>query len=104
MKETRYHLIKESDIDSAISEAAKPALSKMFGFNGSTHRDLRDHIPNTANYIKTKDAVEYWIFPYYYAEGLGAPTTNEAEEVVSQSLTLEEFNNFGFDEPEPIEI
>ena len=66
------------------------------GFTGDTHRELRDFGSPYNGYQKTKGGVEYWCLPYYYVEQLDVQREVDGE-VVAETLTLEEFNNFGWD-------
>jgi len=97
MKETRYHIIKESDIDLELLPISKYVLKIGKGFEGDTHRELRDFGIPYNGYSKFKDGEEYWVLPYFYVPQLDVIRTDEYDNIIAKTYTLEEFNNFGFD-------
>ena len=106
--EYRYHIIKESNIELEILPEIKDLLKAqtgLIGFEGSTHNELRvfgqqNHInkgfSSSFGYDKTKDGASYWVLPYPYNEALDVER-KEGAEIISQTLTVEELENFGFD-------
>lgn len=101
-RETRYHIIKEANIDLELLPLSKHVLQIGKGFTGDTHAELRDFGSPYNGYQKNKGGVEYWVLPYYYVDQLDVQREVEGV-VVAQTLTLEEFNTFGWD-VEEVEI
>ena len=80
------------------------------GFEGDTHEDYRTFgkakAKEQSDYLgfgtqRTKKGVEYWVLPDYYNPALDFERKSNGD-VFSKTLTIEQYNNFGFDEPEPI--
>jgi len=106
--EYRYNVIKESNINLKILEEIKDLLKSqtgLTGFEGSTHKEFREYgqedfinkgFSSTFGYERTKEGVSYWVLPYPYNVVLDVER-KEGEEIISQTLTGEELNNFGFD-------
>ena len=100
-KETRYHIIKESHIDLELLPTSKAILKAGKGFEGNTHRELRDFGAPYNGYQRTKNNQEYWVLPYYYVPQLDVVREDNGQ-VISKTYTLDELNNFGFDEEEQL--
>ena len=106
--EYRYHIIKESNIELEILPEIKELLKAqtgLTGFEGSTHKEFREYgqsdfinkgFSSTFGYERTKEGDSYWVLPYPYNEALDVER-KEGAEIISQTLTVEELENFGFD-------
>lgn len=93
---TKYHIIKESHIDTELLPSSKQILQVAKGFEGSTHRDLRDFGSPFNGYQKFKNGIEYWVLPYYSVPSLEVVREDEGG-VFSQTLSLDELSSFGWD-------
>lgn len=111
-KETRYHIIKESEINLKLLPQSIEYLNSKKGFEnieGDTHKAYRlcgqvEHSKtfkySTFGVMRSKGGVAYWVSPYYYIKQLGDVVRKVDNVVVSKTLTLDEYLNFGWDKEE----
>ena len=105
-----YNIIKETDLSLVILEESKSELktSELYkDFNGSTHQDLKDYgqmkheelgLSSTFGYPREKNNITYWVLPYLKNAVLDVERKDEDNSIISNTYTLEELNNFGFDQ------
>jgi hypothetical protein len=110
MANYKYHIIKTSDLSLELREDSKAVISQLWKVDVTTHEDMKtigQQVHNsyglsaTFGYTREKEGVEYWVLPYPSNPILDSERVVDGE-LISKSYTLEELNNFGFDEIEDI--